>query len=230
MPRDALTSQEIDDEELARLIMEALAWDSRIRYPHIRVTVDDGIVYLAGTVERLVEKVAAEEDVSRIAGVTQVISNILVRPERSVSDAEIAKSVTDALRRDARVSDGRFEVESNSGTVTLRGEVLATVQKRAAVDITRLTYGVEGVVDRLTVLPEQANSDHTVEELISAALAQSAGVDEKRIHARVVDGVARLEGTADFLYQSHRAQETVEDVPGVRGVVNEIKVTLSSGG
>ncbi|MHB0999375.1 MAG: BON domain-containing protein [Armatimonadota bacterium] len=225
MPRNVLTDNDLTDEDIARLITEALAWDTRIHYPHIRVNVDGGVVFLSGIVECMVEKVAAEEDSSRIAGVTQVISNIAVQPQNPVKDESITESVKDALRRDARTTHMNFEVASNNGVVTIRGEVMTAAEKRSVVDIANLTYGVEGVIDHISILPEQQTSDHMLEELINATLIRSIELDEKKIHPHVQDGIVHLLGVTDFLYQRSKAEQVVEDVPGVRGVVNELVVS-----
>lgn len=227
MTREAVTEHSLTDEDLARLVTEALAWDSRIHYPHIRVTADNGVIYLGGIVERLTEKTAAEEDASRIAGVTQVISNILVKPESIVTDSSIEESVRDALRRDARVDTGDFEVESRNGIVTLRGEVIMLSQKWAALDDTALTYGVQGVVDQIAVIPAQPVGDHEIEEIAGAILRRIPAIDADRIHAHVVDGIVHLRGSVDFLYLRSQVEHAIRDTPGIRGIVNELAVNES---
>lgn len=224
MTREALTQHEISDEDLARLVTESIAWDSRIHYSHIRVSVDHGVVFLAGTVERLSEKAAAEEVAARVKGVTQVISNILVMPEREVTDKEIEKSVKEALDRDARLDADHIEVASGNGVITLRGEVLSGAQKWAALDDAALTYGVRAVVDELSVLPEQPPGDHALEELAQSVLDRSGSLGQARVHVHVSNGIAHLGGTVDHLYQKIEASRITAGIPGIRGVENEISV------
>lgn len=224
MPREAVTHHEITDEDIARQIMETIAWDSRVHYPHIRVTVDSGVVFLGGVVERLVEKTATEEDASRIAGVTDVVSNIVVQPEKPVTSGEIAEGVRRALRRDVRLKGEDFEVEVANGVVTLRGEVVSAMEKWAALDTARLTYGVTDLIDQVTILPTEPTDGHMLEELVGAALKRVGHLDTRRIHAHVENTFVTLTGTADFLHQRLAAENAVSDVPGVSGVRNEIRV------
>lgn len=225
MTREGVTQHILTDAELTRLITEAIAWDSKVHYPHVRVSVDGGIVSLGGVVESIGEKAAAEEDASRIAGVTQVISNIVVRPEASVTDGEIDQAVRKALHQDARVDARHFEPVSKDKTVTLRGEATTLAEKRAAIDDTSLVYGVEGVVDQVAVLPEEPPNDHMLEELVASALGRTPGIDARRIHAHVEGGVVHLRGTVAFPSQKLEAERTAEVVPGVQGVTNEITVS-----
>lgn len=224
MTREAVTNERVTDEEIARQITESIAWDTRIHYPHIRVTVDGGMVFLGGVVERLVEKNAAEEDAARLAGVTQVISNIVVQPNRPVTDGEVAEYIRRALKRDVRVRENDFEVSAQSGIVTLRGEVVTIMEKWAALDIAGLTYGVAGVIDQVKVLPADAASGHALEELVGAALARVAALDERRVHAHVEDSTVTLTGEVDFLYQKQQLERAVSDVPGVGELRSEIRV------
>lgn len=228
MAREGITQHTLTDARISRLITEAIAWDSRIHYPHISVEVDGGVVFLKGVVQSIGEKTAAEEDAGRIAGVTQVISDVLVGPERPVTDSSIEESVRNTLSRDARVDARHFEVESKNRRVTLRGEAVTWAEKQAAVDDARLAYGVENVVDEIAVLPEQPINDHLLEELVSLALGRGAGVDARRIHAHIEDGVAHLRGTVGFPYQKLEAERVARDVPGVRGVTNEINISAFS--
>lgn len=224
MTREAVTNQRITDEEIAREITESLAWDARIHYPHIRVTVDGGMVFLGGVVERLTEKHAAEEDAARLAGVTQVISNIVVQPDRPVTDGEIAENIRRALRRDVRVRENDFEVSVENGVATLRGEVVTVMEKWAAHDVAALTYGVKGFIDQVDVLPTDVTSGHTLEQLAAESLKRIEALDERRLHAHVEGTTVILSGDVDFLYQRREAERAVSDVPGVGEVRNEIRV------
>ncbi len=224
MTREAVTSRRITDEDIAREITEAIAWDTRIHYPHIRVTVDGGLVYLGGVVERLIEKLAAEEDAARVAGVTQVISNVVVQPDRPVTDGEIAENIRRAFRRDVRIDEDNFEVYVESGVATLRGEVPTIMEKWAALDVAGLTYGVTGVLDQIEVLPTDTASGHALEESIAAALERVAGLDERKIHAHVDGHKVTMTGTVDFLYQRREAERAVSDIPGVAYIQNDVRV------
>lgn len=224
MPREAVTNEELTDEEIARQVTEAIAWDSRVHYPEVRVAVDNGVVYLSGVVESLAEKIAAEEDASRIAGVTEVISNIIARPQRLVSDEEIADNIRRALKRDARIRSDDICVKVENGIATLAGEVVTPMEKWAALDTAKYTYGVVGIVDKIAVLPSETVSDHLLEELIKAELARVPRLDPRKINVTVEDGIATLSGEVDFLYQKKEAEQAAAETPGIRGVRGNINI------
>ncbi|MDH7481572.1 MAG: BON domain-containing protein [Armatimonadota bacterium] len=224
MPREAVTNEELTDEEIARQVMEAIAWDSRVHYPEVRVTVEGGVVYLSGTVESFAEKSAAEEDASRLAGVTEVISNIVVRPQKPVSDEEIADNIRRALKRDVRVRTDDICVKVENGVATLAGEVVTPMEKWAALDIAKYTYGVVSVVDKIAVLPSESVSDHLLEELIKAELTRVPRLDPRGINVTVKEGIATLSGTVDFFYQKKEAELAALGTPGIRSVKEDLSV------
>ncbi len=226
MSRQTLTNARITDDDIAREIMESLAWDTRIHYPHIRVTVDGGLVFLSGVVERLVEKQAAEEDAARLAGVTQVMSNIVVRPDMPITDGEIAENIRRAFRRDVRIDEDEYEVWVENRVATIGGQVTSIIGKLDALDVAALTYGVAGLVDQIEVLPADPTSGHHLEALVSIALERTANLDERRIHAHIDDRTVTLTGDVDFLYQRREAERAVSDIPGVAQIRNEIGVEL----
>lgn len=224
MPREDITQHQLSDEEMTHLIAEAIASDARTHYYGIGITVDKGMVTLSGNVERPEEKQAIEEDAARIADVTQVVNNIIIKPVVAPDDSSIARDAMESLLRDGRFDAGYLEVVVNNGYVSLRGEVVTPGQERAAVDTVRLIPGVKGVNDEIIILPQETASDHMLEETVTAALVRAPNIDERQIHAHVADGIAYLSGTADFLYQKQEAERVVEGVPGMRGVENEIAV------
>lgn len=60
------------DLQLQRDVSEELKWDPAINAPQIRVEVKDGVVTLAGRVEYLAEKWAAEWAAKRVSGVKKL--------------------------------------------------------------------------------------------------------------------------------------------------------------
>lgn len=224
MPREAVSQEELTDEEIARLVTEAIAWDSRVHYPEVRVTVDGGIAYLSGIVDSLEEKVAVEEDACRLAGVTDMVSNLLVKPQETVTDEQIAGHVRRALSRDARIDVQYIDVNVRNGIITLSGEVVTPMEKWAALDTACHTCGAVEVVDEIVILPAEPTSDHMLTESARAQLGRIPKLDPRRIKVAVEDGVAVLRGDVDFLYQELQAERAAAEVPGIRSVRKEISV------
>jgi len=57
------------DLKLQHEVMDELEWEPSVNVEHIGVTVRDGVVTLAGHVESLAEKLAAEKAALRVRGV-----------------------------------------------------------------------------------------------------------------------------------------------------------------
>lgn len=226
MAREDLTHSELTDHELTHLVMEAISQDSHVPIAKVRVTVEDGDIFLSGIVDSLAEKNAAEEDAKRIPGITQIINMMVVRPEHEVSGRDIEQNAMKALREDGRVSAGHYEVTSKDKVVILRGEAATAVEKRAAVDDVCSTYGVAEIVDQVIVLPQSEPGDHMLEEQVTEALGRVPELDAKRIHAHVQDRVVHLKGTVDLAQQIAYVERAAKSVPGVRDVKNEIVVAM----
>ena len=69
-------SPSIPDESLRAAILAKLAVDERTASAELRVGVLNGIAHLAGRVDTLVERAAAEEIVQRVDGVRGVVNRI----------------------------------------------------------------------------------------------------------------------------------------------------------
>lgn len=228
MARESITNHELTDHEITHLVMEAISQDRRVPISKVRVTVEDGDITLTGIVDSVGEKLAAEEDAKRTPGITEVLNYIVVKPERAVGDQEIVVNVIDALRQDGRVLAGHYEAMAKDRVVTLRGEAVTEMEKRAALDDACLTYGVEQVNDEINLLPQGADSDHIIEEQVAEELSRAPSINERLIHAHVQDGVVYLHGVVDFPQQIEEAERVARDVFGVRDVKNDLSAQLSA--
>ncbi len=140
------------DAELARVIRDALEWDTLIPAERIRTTVTEGWVTLEGDVASWHEHDAVARAVAGLAGVRGVTDRVEVRPA-AVDPAEIQREIEDALERRAERAARRVEVVVDDGTVTLLGTVDSAAERRTVVGAARFTAGVRAVVDRLHVEP-----------------------------------------------------------------------------
>jgi len=71
-------------------------------------------------------------------------------------------------------------------------------------------------------------SDNELRRDVERQLEWEPAVDERRIGVSVMDGVVTLTGDVRTYAQRWKAERTVERVEGVRGVVNELKVHLTT--
>jgi osmotically-inducible protein OsmY len=137
------------DIELQEHVLEELKWDARVDPADVGVTVDDGIITLAGTVGSYAERVAADEAAHRVCGVRDVANELEVRLPDILqrTDTEIARAVRWALEWDVFVPDEHIQSSVSNGWVTLEGAVEKPTQRADAERAVRNLAGVHGVIN-----------------------------------------------------------------------------------
>ena len=85
------------DDEIAKRIVDILAWDVEVPINAVQAVVRDGWVTLTGTVEWQFQRKAAEDDVRKLSGVRGISNGIEIKP--SVQSADVKKKIEEALKR-----------------------------------------------------------------------------------------------------------------------------------
>lgn len=229
MPREDITHSEITDDDMTRMVVEAIAWNGETQYPHVRVSADEGIVTLTGEVPYLSQSVAAEKAAKHVPGITQVINSIRVVPHKAVDDLALAGEVIRRLQEDPRLDTKFFEIVVSHGAVDIRGEVVTVIEKAAALDDARATYGVTNVIDHILILPQSTSSDHVLEEVVNNTLAGTDGLEGGFVHAHVSNGIVHLKGTMLSRYQREMVEHVVRGIPGTGEIDNDIIISEAGG-
>lgn len=139
------------DSRVEQLVRNALMNDSRIDLSEIQVRVENGVVYLTGTVDSAAERRAAHEDLMSATEVEQVVDQLQLRNYVERTDEELAHCVRQALMRDIDVDPSSIVIGANNGAVTLSGSVSSYAQKLGAENVAWWTPGVTEVANRLDV-------------------------------------------------------------------------------
>lgn len=212
------------DDQLQQAVLDQLRWEPSVRASHIGVSVNGGIVTLAGHVETFAEKQAAETAAAGVRGVKGVVEEIEVRlPFDAVrTDEEIAAAVIERIAWDVAVPADAVKVKVEQGWVTLSGEVQWHYQRSAAAEDVRRLAGVRGVANQITI---QSRVDVGVlTDDIVHALHRSWFFDPLTIRVSAEGGVVRLGGTVRTLHERQIAAATAWSAPGVTDVKNEIRI------
>ena len=131
--------QKKSDGQLQDDVVAELEWDPSVDHADIGVSVNDGVVTLAGYVKSFPQKVAAERAVRRVAGVRALAEELKVRfaSDPQTADHEIAKRIVDMIGWTVAIPEGQIKVKVEHGWVTLSGTVdwhfIAKEVARAAV-------------------------------------------------------------------------------------------------
>lgn len=139
------------DPEIRNDVVRALTRDVWVDASRLQVRVDEGVVYLSGTVEDATSKSAAEEDAWSIRGVTEVVNDIAVIPASAVLDDDIARDVKQELERTLKIKPDQIHVDVRDGVVHLKGSVSTVSQRWVAEDLARWIPGVVDVMNELSV-------------------------------------------------------------------------------
>jgi osmotically-inducible protein OsmY len=134
-------------------VRSAIERDPRILDPiDIAVSGDGGIVTLRGNVRSFKQRRAAVEDAKKIAGVYEVIDELVVHLRDDVWDDEIRGAAIQSLIWDADVPAERIEVKVSAGWVTLTGTVDYEFQSDAAFDDVAMIKGVGAITNKIKVV------------------------------------------------------------------------------
>lgn len=140
----------ITDSQLAEAVQNALKWHSNINQEQVKIKVEEGWVYLNGTVKWDFERKAAEAAVGKITGVKGIVNHLLIQNE-IVHPEEVKKKISAAFHRHATVDSENIAVDVKGDTVTLRGKVRSWAEREDAEDVAWAMPGVTEVINNLVI-------------------------------------------------------------------------------
>lgn len=118
------------DKEIAKAVINAMAWDTSVPEDKVSVKVEDGWVYLSGELKWFYQKDAAKKAVENLLGVKGVVNSIKIK--QAVEPTQIKERITKAFERSADVNARNVTVSIDGHTVTLRGTVNSMAEKDEA--------------------------------------------------------------------------------------------------
>ncbi len=117
-----------------------------------------------------------------------------------------------------------FHITVREGVVTLEGAVESLSHRRLAEVLTWWSAGVTDVVDRVRIVPEQADSDNEITDAVNMVLEKDPLVHSGQIHVATRRGTVTLEGLVREEEEREMAEMDVWYLEGVDQVVNRIEV------
>jgi osmotically-inducible protein OsmY len=139
------------DTEIAQAAVSALRWHTLVPDDRLTVTVKDGWITLAGTVDWQYQKDAATRAVHELTGVKGVTNDVRVHPH--VKTTDVRAKIEAAFIRSAEIDARRVSVTALDGKVVLTGNVRSWVERQEAERAAWAAPGVSQVDDRITVVP-----------------------------------------------------------------------------
>jgi osmotically-inducible protein OsmY len=141
------------------------------------------------------------------------------------TDMELQRDVLDEIAWEPSVAVPEIGVTVYDGIVTLTGSVEDLPAKWAAENAALRVSGVRAVVNDIEVKLSTDNrrSDQDIALAARTALEWNV-VLPKKLQAVVDDGWITLTGKVQWQFQKTAAEETVKQLTGVKGVINNIIV------
>lgn len=142
------------------------------------------------------------------------------------TDNQIQKDVLDELEWEPFLNASQIGVAVKNGIVTLSGQVDSFSKKLSAENAAKRVAGVRAIAEdiQIGVSPAFKKTDTEIADAVLNALKWHSAVQEEKVKVKVEDGIVTLDGETEWEYQRSNAKSAVENLTGVRYVINSIKV------
>lgn len=143
-----------------------------------------------------------------------------------MTDRQLQEQVLAALEWEPGVDAAGIGVTVKDGVVTLQGPLTTFHQRSMAERATRHVCGVRAVANDLIVTPDSSTSrsDGDIARAVANALEWDSSVPRNAVTPTVANGWVTLNGTVTWQYQKSAAAEAVQQMYGVKGVINDITI------
>jgi osmotically-inducible protein OsmY len=225
-PAPAVTAQAAspaDSDVQARL--------DKKQFRNVKVTVDQGIATLTGTVDLYAHKAEADKRVRKAKGVSAV-HNLIEVAGPAIPDEVLWSKLAEKLEYDRVFYGNAFNaitISVQNGAVTLGGHALSYNSRNSALELVSYYPGVKDVQDEIQVDPVSSFDDRIRMQVYRAVygapqLNMYAINPGKPIRISVQNGHVELYGVVDRQADRDVAFIRANAVPGVFEVKNYLQV------
>jgi osmotically-inducible protein OsmY len=138
------------DAEIAEAVENALHWNSAVNNDRIKIIIDDGWIYLDGTVDWDYQRIFAQRSVENLLGVKGVTNNISINL-KTIDSQEIKSKIGEAFQRSATIDSSSIKIESVGSKVILHGKVRSWAEKKEAEQVAWASPGVMSVDNQIEI-------------------------------------------------------------------------------
>lgn len=140
-------------------------------------------------------------------------------------DAKLQHSVLQELEWDPSIDASKIGVAASDGVVTLSGYVSTYADKMAAERVAKRVYAVRAVVNKIDVkLLGTGPTDIDIAAAAVNALKWDSSVLADHFKITVSNGWVTLEGETEWWFQKDAAERAIQNLSGVKGIINNVKI------
>jgi osmotically-inducible protein OsmY len=142
------------------------------------------------------------------------------------TNEDLQKDVQDAIKWEPLLNAAEIGVIAKDGVVTLTGMVDSYAKKMEAETAAKRVVGVKAVVEKIEVRFSNSfkKSDTDIANDALKGFKSTWDVPDDKIKITVENGWATLEGEVPWNFQREAAKNVVNNLMGVKGVTNNIKI------
>jgi osmotically-inducible protein OsmY len=223
------------DSRIESSFKKTYVYKTYLKDEHIKISSKDGAVTLTGSVFNDTHKPMAQDVAEALPGVKSVDNRIEYTGDRAAenSDTWVSMKVKTALLFHRNVNAHKTEVYVKDGIVTLKGEASSPAQRDLTTEFAKDVAGVKEVKNEMTVAakPEKPREtmgenidDASITAQVKATLLSHRSTGVLRTKVETNDGVVTLGGQARNAAEKDLVTKLVEDVHGVKSVVNNMTI------
>jgi osmotically-inducible protein OsmY len=224
------------DDRIETSFKNTYVYKTYLKDERIQISSKDGAVTLSGDVYNDTHKPMAQDTAEALPGVKSVDNRIEVKGPTENSDTWLSMKVKSALVFHRNVNANKTDVSVKDGIVTLKGEAASQAQKDLTGEFSKDVEGVKGVQNEMTVAakPEPPTQtmgekidDASITAQVKATLLTHRSTGVLRTKVSTMDGVVTLTGQARNAAERDLATKLVEDINGVKSVVNNMTIEIA---
>nr|WP_294860627.1 BON domain-containing protein [uncultured Fluviicola sp.] len=142
------------------------------------------------------------------------------------TNSQLQKDVQDAIQWEPLLNAAEIGVIVNDGIVTLTGSVDNYAKKLQAEEAAKSVSGVNAIVENIEVkYPDSKKRDDAdIAEDVIFSLKSDLLVPDEKVQVKVENGWVTLEGNVHWDFQREAAKRAINNIEGVNGVFNQLKI------
>lgn len=140
------------------------------------------------------------------------------------TNEELQKDVQNAIKWEPLLQAAEIGVTVKDGVVTLSGIVDNYAKKMEAENAAKKVIGVKALVEKIEVKFSSSWSKTNAEiaNQVLIVLKANRSIPKDRVTVKVEDGWVTLGGELPWNYQKEAAKNSVNNIDGVKGIINKI--------